>query len=175
MATLSITRVAQNKTTVASGDVNTPFTEIEASVNDITNAQINSAAAIVLSKLASDAWTAYTPTYTASGSMTYTSVTTNIARYIKIGRITFFELDASGTTGGTASTKLIASLPVTAATGYKIAGVSIVSDGGVLQMGFYEENSTTQIEVFVTTNQTTNWGLGASRRIIVNGYYESAS
>jgi len=56
-------------------------------------------------------WINWTPTYSASGSMTFTSVTTNYAQYRRFG--TGYDiatrLSASGTTGGTTSNTLIAS------------------------------------------------------------------
>ncbi|GAI12869.1 unnamed protein product, partial [marine sediment metagenome] len=42
-------------------------------------------------------WKDWTPTYSAANAMTWTSVTTNIAKYAQIGKIVFFILYASGT------------------------------------------------------------------------------
>lgn len=58
-----------------------------------------------------NAWTAWTPTYTPNGSMTFTSVTTTTARYKKNGKTLMFELNVSGTTGGTASNNISFTLP----------------------------------------------------------------
>jgi hypothetical protein len=58
-----------------------------------------------------NAWTAWTPTYTPNGSMTFSSVTTTTARYKKNGKTFMFELNVSGTTGGTASNSISFTLP----------------------------------------------------------------
>jgi hypothetical protein len=56
-------------------------------------------------------WTDWTPTYTPNGSMTFTSVTTTTARYKKNGKTLMFELNVSGTTGGSASSNITFTLP----------------------------------------------------------------
>ncbi len=57
-------------------------------------------------------WFNYTPTYSASGSMTYTSVTTSYAKFNIIGKSVHVVLLATGTTGGTADIALRATPPV---------------------------------------------------------------
>ena len=59
-------------------------------------------------------WMNWAPAYSASGSMTWTSVSTTAARYMFDGdHMMFVQLYASGTTGGTASNVLRATLPFT--------------------------------------------------------------
>jgi len=56
-------------------------------------------------------WGSWTPTYGAGGSMTYTSVTSHVARYkMNLGVVTL-ELVSRGTTGGTASPNITLTLP----------------------------------------------------------------
>lgn len=119
------------------------------------------------------AWTSWTPTYGATGSMTYTSVTTISAAYIQIGKLVLFKLICSGTTGGTASYAITFTVPVTRSTadyaalaggwGYDSATCGVCIDGG---------NSTTVARVL--RYNFANWGLGASRQIGCMGIYEAA-
>lgn len=53
----------------------------------------------------------WTPTYSGSGLLTYTSVTTLIARYVLRERKTEIEVDATGTLGGTADSRVGFTLP----------------------------------------------------------------
>ena len=56
-------------------------------------------------------WLDYQPAYSANGSMTFTTVTTNIARY-KLDEETLNAwVKATGTTGGTANTQIWATVP----------------------------------------------------------------
>lgn len=57
------------------------------------------------------AWTTWTPTFTPFGSMTFSSITVNKARYKVVGKTCTVVLDFYGTTGGTASQAFNVSLP----------------------------------------------------------------
>ena len=113
-----------------------------------------------LNALAFPAWTDYTPTLSASGSMTYTSTTIGVAKYLKLGNIGLIHIQVSGTTGGTASTDLRFSLP----SGWSLSNDSRpslcrISDGSG-QAGEFLASSTLIIARNVAGG---NWGLGASR------------
>lgn len=56
----------------------------------------------------------WTPTYSASDSLTWTNVETDVARFSITGRTVHVRLSATGTSGGTASNYLYATTPVTA-------------------------------------------------------------
>jgi len=56
-------------------------------------------------------WIDWTPVYTPNGSMSFTSITTTTARYKQTGKTFVFELNVSGTTGGSASTNISMTLP----------------------------------------------------------------
>lgn len=60
----------------------------------------------------------WTPTYGGTGSLTFTSVTTNVARFALVGRSVHVRIQASGTTGGSQSPALLASAPVAPADTY---------------------------------------------------------
>lgn len=53
----------------------------------------------------------WVPAWTANGSMTYTSISTDIAKYQIVGRRTKVFVRASGTIGGTPNTTISATLP----------------------------------------------------------------
>jgi hypothetical protein len=116
-------------------------------------------------------WTTWTPTYGASGAMTYTSVTTQVGRYTAnpFTRKVTCRIYSYGTTGGTASTGLTFTLPI-----------APVSDAGMLYP-FYSEEAGTRYESFlsiasgsttatVTKRDASNYGLGTLRYIV--GYLE---
>jgi hypothetical protein len=60
----------------------------------------------------SSAYTDYSPSYSASGSMTITSITTNVSRFAVGENGCTWELNFSATLGGTAHTYIYASQPV---------------------------------------------------------------
>lgn len=138
----------------------------------------------IFASLGSNAWksllgfpevfTSWTPTYSASGSMTFTSVTTRFAYYIQLGKIVIFMLNAGGTTGGTASNELRATLPVTAAAGM----VNFAPCSGYANDSGTESSSNGYLQsstvVAVRKNAADNWGLGGSRSFGVLGIYEAA-
>ena len=117
------------------------------------------------------AWQTWTPTYSAIGSMTYTSVTTTFARYMVFGRMILFEIRAIGTTGGTASSGLIATLPVN-----KSSSTSILCAGGWNETGdasFYVASVVlTQSAVQIYKYDRANFGLGTGRVMAAQGFYE---
>jgi len=119
-------------------------------------------------------WTAWTPSYSASGSMTYTSVTTNFARYSLVGKICFIRLQATGTTGGTASTSIIFTAPFlnNASSGQNFF-TTIVTDT-TSTTGWSALLSSGSQNVSVLKYDSSNYGLGADRLIRVEGFYEIA-
>jgi hypothetical protein len=118
-------------------------------------------------------WVSYTPTYTCSGSMTYTAVTTTYAKYMQIGNVIFVRLYADGTTGGTASTEVRASLPIAAIGNHNgiITGVRDAGAGALTQ-GFLQITAANGLAFFNAT--VANWSLGAGRFISCNTFYEVA-
>jgi hypothetical protein len=57
-------------------------------------------------------WTSWTPTYIPSGSMTFTSVTTDLAQYALSSNLVYIRMRFNGTIGGTLSTALGVSTPI---------------------------------------------------------------
>lgn len=84
--------------------------------SNITNDNIASAASIALTKLASDSFTTYTPTWTGSVSNPAIGNGTLVGRYQKVGRKIFFYIKmTAGTTTTFGSGYWIFTLPVTSA------------------------------------------------------------
>jgi len=107
-------------------------------------------------------WFNYTPTYGASGSMTWTSVTANPAKFKINGKSCTVVISASGTTGGTASTVLTVTLPVTPDnTTYRVGG-SV--DDGVGYPGWFG-NYASIGTIYCSRWDNGNFGLGAGRAV----------
>ena len=73
-------------------------------------------------------WTTWTPTYSATGSMTWTNHVTNYARYKRTNQNTEIavEISVRGTLGGTPHYALAFSLPVNANADYTHSGTNVV-------------------------------------------------
>jgi hypothetical protein len=115
-------------------------------------------------------WNTWTPTYSCEAGMTFTGVTTNAARYIQIGKLVFYYISFSGTTGGTAKTYLAATPPVTPANAFA-AGAGYAVDNGVI-CGAAVQVSTTNI--YARRYDSANFTLGAGRSGVCMGVYEAA-
>lgn len=111
----------------------------------------------------------WAPTYSAAGSMTYTSVTTVYAKFKISGNSILAKLDAVGITGGVADVWLSATLPI-----------SVDSSGGSyanVGTGYVYDGNYKQIYVTASTNimyfslVSGNYGLGSSREIHGNITY----
>lgn len=118
-------------------------------------------------------WTDWTPSYSATGTMTYTSVTTEIARYKREGSTVYFQIRATGITGVSASTGIYFTAPVVPSQGSSAnligGGASagdIVTLGGALIWVASEQ------KFRVTKADGSNWNLGSAKVIVVQGFYE---
>ncbi|KKT30496.1 MAG: hypothetical protein UW18_C0015G0007 [Microgenomates group bacterium GW2011_GWF1_44_10] len=117
-------------------------------------------------------WFTFTPTYSASGSMTYTSVTSHEANWLVDGYSASIQVTGEGTTGGTASTTLyISNLPVLVSSNITITwlrGATTVTDAATMG-GYYFGSNTTS---FATRkSDTTNFGLSTGRVCSLNISY----
>jgi hypothetical protein len=110
------------------------------------------------------------PQYSASGSMTYTSVSTDEATYKIMGTKCFISYRASGTTGGTASAQLNATLPFTTKSGVNLGyGISVRDITAI--SGWATIATGTKI-VSCAKYDNSDFGLGASRNILPSIDYE---
>ena len=109
----------------------------------------------------------WTPTYTAGGSMTWTSVSGSIS-YVVDGTEVHLYIQTNGTTGGTASTTLSISLPWAtnpAAGGQR--STTIVRDGS-----FTLGNTSISSSVLTGSRyDAANFGLGGNRGVVGNSIW----
>ncbi len=119
------------------------------------------------------AWRDWTPTPSASGSMTYTSTSIVLARYLQVDNFVTFQIRISGTIGGTPSTGLRFTLPVIASAAnangtfsaqYIDAGTPYAATGAFQSAGIGE----------ITRYDFSNYPTGATQIIVANGTYEAA-
>ena len=104
------------------------------------------------------------PTYSGSSSLTYTSVTEASKEYKVTGDRVYIILSAGGTTGGTTSTTIGATMPFTNNTDNfrfpAFAGDSSVGGGA----GYSLASNVLNVRKY----DASNWGLGTGRYIAVN-------
>jgi hypothetical protein len=113
-------------------------------------------------------WLTYQPAYSASGSMTYGSVTTELAQYKVIGDKITLKVSHIGTTGGSASYGLRSSVPF-AFTANHIRGGATLFTGSATVAGCITDSS-----ALMETNRFdgSNWGIGANMRVGYQAIYE---
>lgn len=119
-------------------------------------------------------WQDWSPSYGASGSLTWTSVSTSQARYIEVGKLIIFLIDATGTLGGSASTDLTFSLPVTAAssTGNPAIGGGYVGSPSAV-CGFCYLNASV-VTGSCRRYDSSNYATSGNGTISIIGAYEAA-
>lgn len=122
-------------------------------------------------------WFNYTPTYSASGSMTYTDgaggqPTTTYAKYRVSSKTLEYKVAAVGTTGVAGSISLIASAPCAAVDSNQYAGVCSIRDAtsGAQVVGTGFKNGATD-EFFARKFDNAAYTLGAGRIMLVAGTY----
>lgn len=102
-------------------------------------------------------WLDWQPTYSGSGSMTWTSVTGTRSYKVRYSDVQARE-EASGTTGGTASIALYSTQPFTITNN---AAASIVCVDGGAQISGVARVDTSTIEIY--KYNSSNWALAASQ------------
>lgn len=115
-------------------------------------------------------WFNWTPSWSASGSMTFTP-STNQASFCIVGRIVHFKHLVSGTTGGTASNYLKATPPVLIVAGTGYIGSSRIQDGSGVMVGGYMENIDASY-IYCGKDTTANFGIGTYRGSFGSGFYQ---
>jgi hypothetical protein len=117
-------------------------------------------------------WLSYQPVYSATGSMTYGSVTTDIARYRLSGRKLDLSIRCFGTTGGSASTGLYFTAPFQPL----LIGVSdpfhafCVYDVATKSATLTWESANSKF--LAVKYDTSNWAIAASKYLIGNTQWE---
>lgn len=142
----------------------------------IKSADVNSNFAAIASgaEVANTAWTDWTPTYSAGGSMTFGTITTNHAKYIQVGKIVFFTIYFTGTTGGSADPAINFSLPVAAKAGVQSNFAAAILDGGTALGGRANQSGSGSSTVNCVRYDGANFGLGSGRGALVSGCYPAA-
>lgn len=109
-------------------------------------------------------WTDWSPTYSAGGSMTYTSVSADYANYVEVGKLVIAKFYMSGTTGNVAGTSIRLSLPRTPrsfGSAAQIMSRAYIYDGSGMQ-GIINIPSGGNFASVSKTDGST-YGLGAGR------------
>lgn len=116
-----------------------------------------------------DDWFSWTPSWDCEGSMTFTSVSLRKAQFKVIGDMVYMLLDASGTTGGTASTGIQATLPINAGDNYTRQAIAIYASGS--ENTGYALIQSSDNKILFRKADTSNWGLGTGKYVFFNGAY----
>lgn len=118
-------------------------------------------------------WLNWLPAYAAEGSMTFNSVSTQLAKYKLDNDTAKITLRSNGTTGGSASVTIRFTLPMIPLSVSNFVEGNIaccrVIDGTNLS-GYTSDTGTPGL-VGVGKYNNSNWGLGAGRYIFVAGEY----
>lgn len=117
---------------------------------------------------------AWAPVYSAGGSMTYTSVTTNIALYRISGSQVFINHESVGTVGGSVDNHIKFSLPIALGSSYNSGAyvpvlASQVNNGTSQLAGMSLKDSASVIGVRIYN--IANWSTGSGRYIASTGVY----
>lgn len=112
---------------------------------DVNLIRVNSSDRIEISDNLS--WQTWTPNYTQSGLMTISSTSTTSARYARVGKIIHFNINFSGTLGGTADAAVSFSPPVTAATNANPMIAFCLNGGGPFS-GVVDVATSTRFDVY---------------------------
>lgn len=117
------------------------------------------------------AWTTWTPTYGMEGTGTFTSITTDAARYLELETLVFYNLVFYGTIGG-AGRYLTVSLPVNAGgADSAMQTASIDSGSGDIVGRALIRTSPDNIRVYNMTD--TDLATGGTF-FYISGFYEKA-
>ena len=121
------------------------------------------------------AWKDWTPTYGAGTGMTFTSVSTISARYLKIGKVCLFKLSATGTIGvtpvGTPTWYVTANLPFNV-TKFEIF-TAMVGPAGNPNLGYCRTVSAVGNTIVVGNYNRSTLSTG-DLSIYISGFYEVA-
>lgn len=158
-----------------------PLGEVVMSASDtvasITNYPIASVDSLNL-VAAADGWQAWTPTFSASGTLTYSSTTIYFARYRRVGNSVEFNLSVTGTTGvSSASDTIYFTLPIApknlGSQSTEGSFTARVTDSSAVSgYAFYDEST---VAIGVRKYDDSNWALGSGRLLHVSGVYEVAA
>lgn len=113
-------------------------------------------------------WIDWSPQYSAQWAMTWTSVTTTLAKYRINGNTLFLQIFADGTTWWVAGNALISTVPMNPSTG-AVYGWWACADGGWQLWATVFISAANSVQVF--KYDQTNYTLWAARRIRLSLFY----
>ena len=119
-------------------------------------------------------WVAYTPNYTQYTAMTFTTITTERARYSVIGKTCFISMRAWGTLGGSAAAVIDFTPPIVGindGVGAMIIAGWAQSYLNPINVGQMRTNSSGNV-FRVSKADSTNFTVGTTITIRVDGCYE---
>ena len=117
-------------------------------------------------------WFNYTPTLTASGSMTVSSPTITMAKFKIAGRQVFVNARCSFTLGGSASNSIYATVPVECAANQS-SGQATCLDGSASEVGYVIYGYATPGDYFMIRRYAAgNWSTGAGKLFTLSINYE---
>ncbi len=124
-------------------------------------------------------WATWSPSYGGESGLTFSSVSTTVARWVQIGKTIWFELLAGGITGSTAAGRGISfTLPVAPALTNTIFSAGGNLGGDVyfpITANVFASGTTVFCRIIDFASLAGgNWGDGGSRTIWVKGFYEVA-
>jgi hypothetical protein len=114
-------------------------------------------------------WLNWTPDYTQTGGMTFTSITTVEADYRILSGKCEVNLRFEGTTGGSADTQIELTVPFTPKTVTINFAGSGFDGGGIGIVTRIESGRTIGIQKF--TGSIANWTLGAAKFVNATGFF----
>lgn len=177
MSTYTKTYTFTNGTTADGGQVDAEIVALGNSVNNITNAQIDPAANISISKTALGTYTpptTWVPVWKKNDNTTALSATLSYARYWQIGKQVTCVLRAASI-GDPSGINIWATLPVTAAvdgTTQKNVGHGEMVDGSTEWDGYAIIPATGGTQVVFRINRSSAWG--TNNAIEITFTYEAA-
>jgi hypothetical protein len=120
----------------------------------------------------------WTPTYSGSGSLTTSSESTRFAWYSRFGQIVYFSVSATMTTGGTASTYIQVTPPITPLAGYSTTNLGVGSARSRNSTSGLHKTAACVIEdsngIKVTADSdSTDWSTGITASFYAQGWYYS--
>lgn len=121
-------------------------------------------------------YTDWTPTMSASGSMTVSGVTVSLAQYFTIGSTVFFDVTLLFTLGGSAAPLVFFTLPLEGVPGNVQSAfpANVADNSGSVPGSFWRVYDADGTKALVALNGVVNWTLGAGASINIQGRYEVA-
>jgi len=117
-------------------------------------------------------WYTWSPVFTCTGSMTFTATAEQRKHFMVVGKTLFFSLGIGGTVGGTVSQGIQTTLPIHSVNAFIDSFATKINDAGNQFGGFTVSSATDKLETRKYDNS--NFSLGASRYIFINGAYQIA-